>query len=40
MPDYQIAKMWNSETGNGISVLLADNADNMPITCRECKGVV
>lgn len=25
MPDYQIVKMWNSENGNGISVLLADN---------------
>lgn len=26
LPDFQIAKMWNSESGKGISVLLADNA--------------
>lgn len=25
LPDFQIAKMWNSESGKGISVLLADN---------------
>lgn len=25
MPDYQIAHLWNSENGKGISVLLADN---------------
>lgn len=25
LPGYQIAKMWNSENGKGISVLLADN---------------
>ena len=25
IPDYQIAKLWNSENGKGISVLLADN---------------
>lgn len=24
MPDYQIAKIWNSETDRGISILLAD----------------
>lgn len=24
MPDYDIAKIWNSEDGKGISVLLAD----------------
>lgn len=24
MPNYQIAKMWNSENGKGISVLLAE----------------
>ena len=28
LPDFQIAKMWNSESGKGISVLLADNAVN------------
>lgn len=28
LPDFQIAKMWNSENGKGISVLLADNIDN------------
>lgn len=31
MPDYQITRLWNSENGKGISVLLADNmreADN------------
>lgn len=28
LPDFQIAKMWNSESGKGISVLLADNVDN------------
>lgn len=27
MPDYQIARLWNSENGKGISVLLADNTD-------------
>lgn len=25
MPDYQIVRLWNSESGKGISVLLADN---------------
>lgn len=25
MPDYQIVRLWNSENGKGISVLLADN---------------
>ena len=25
MPDYEINKLWNSEDGKGISVLLADN---------------
>lgn len=25
LPGYQITKMWNSENGKGISVLLADN---------------
>ena len=30
MPDYQIAKMWNSENGRGISVLLADNMAEDP----------
>lgn len=30
MPDYQIAKMWNSENGKGISVLLADNMAEDP----------
>ena len=24
MPDYPIAKLWNSETGKGISILLVD----------------
>lgn len=24
MPDYDIAKIWNSEDGKGISILLAD----------------
>lgn len=28
LPDFQIAKMWNSESGKGISVLLADNVVN------------
>lgn len=28
LPDFQIVKMWNSESGKGISVLLADNVDN------------
>lgn len=28
LPDFQIAKMWNSESGKGISVLLTDNAIN------------
>lgn len=28
LPDFQIAKMWNSESGRGISVLLVDNIDN------------
>lgn len=28
LPDFQIAKIWNSESGKGISVLLADNIDN------------
>lgn len=30
MPDYQIVKMWNSENGKGISVLLADNMAEDP----------
>lgn len=25
LPDFQVAKMWNSESGKGISVLLTDN---------------
>lgn len=28
LPDFQVAKMWNSESGKGISVLLADNVVN------------
>lgn len=28
LPGFQIAKMWNSKSGKGISVLLADNVDN------------
>ena len=28
LPDFQIAKMWNSESGKGISVLLEDNVVN------------
>lgn len=28
LPDSQISKMWNSESGKGISVLLADNIVN------------
>ena len=31
MPDYEINKLWNSEDGKGISVLLADNEENYPI---------
>lgn len=27
MPDYEISKLWNSEDGKGISVLLADNME-------------
>lgn len=27
MPDYEVSKLWNSEDGKGISVLLADNTD-------------
>lgn len=26
LPEYQIARLWNSENGKGISILLADNA--------------
>lgn len=25
LPNYEIAKLWNTENGRGISVLLADN---------------
>lgn len=25
LPDYQIAKIWNSEDGRGLSILLKDN---------------
>lgn len=28
MPDYEINKLWNSEDGKGISVLLADNMEH------------
>jgi hypothetical protein len=28
LPDFQISKMWNSESGKGISVLLTDNVVN------------
>lgn len=35
MPDYQIAKMWNSENGKGISVLLADNMANEALNEKE-----
>lgn len=28
MPDYEINKLWNSEDGKGISVLLVDNMDH------------
>lgn len=31
MPDYEISKLWNSEDGKGISVLLADNMEHYPI---------
>ena len=31
MPDYEISKIWNSEDGKGISVLLADNMEYYPI---------
>lgn len=31
MPDYEINKLWNSEDGKGISVLLADNEEYYPI---------
>jgi hypothetical protein len=36
MPDYQIAKMWNSENGKGISVLLADNMAEDPEVKMGC----
>lgn len=28
MPNYEISKIWNSESGKGISVLLADNMEH------------
>lgn len=31
MPNYQIVRLWNSENGKGISVLLADNMELYPI---------
>lgn len=31
MPDYEINKLWNSEDGKGISVLLKDNMEHYPI---------
>ena len=31
MPDYQIARLWHSENGKGISVLLADNMEHYPV---------
>ena len=31
MPDYEISKLWNSEDGRGISVLLADNMEHLRI---------
>lgn len=41
LPGYQIAKMWNSENGKGISVLLADNmaedSDDNECKCGSCK---
>ena len=35
LPNYQIAKMWNSENGKGISVLLADNMAEDPEVKKE-----
>lgn len=43
MPDYQIARLWNSENGKGISILLADNlaydpmGDAVEVTKNEVK---
>jgi hypothetical protein len=31
MPDYDIVKLWNSEDGKGISILLADNLEQDPM---------
>lgn len=31
MPDYEIIKLWNSEDGKGVSVLLGDNMEHYPI---------
>ena len=31
MPNYEIYKLWNSEDGKGISVLLIDNLEYYPI---------
>ena len=31
MLDYEISKIWNSEDGKGISVLLADDIEKYPI---------
>lgn len=31
MPNYEINKLWNSEDGKGISILLADNMELYPI---------
>ena len=31
IPDYEVNKLWNSEDGKGISVLLADNMEKYPI---------
>ena len=35
MPDYEISKLWNSEDGNGISVLLVDNMENYTIPKKD-----
>ena len=31
IPDYEINKLWNSEDGKGVSVLLVDNMEHYPI---------
>ena len=37
LPDYDICKLWNSENGRGVSVLLADKVTKEETTSKESR---